>query len=82
MGYGFDINVHKFSVLRLYSMSCDMHLSQLICGKTFACLHSYRIKKGIEVKQGISEGFDRCNWPSNLKLDSNRRFFRPCDREI
>ena len=25
-------------------------------------------------KQGKSEGFDSCNRPSNLKLDSNRRF--------
>ena len=34
------------------------------------------------VKQGKSEGFDSCDRPSNLKLDSNRQFFRPCDREI
>ena len=33
-------------------------------------------------QQGKSEGFDSCNRPSNLKLDSNRQFFRPCDREI
>ena len=33
-------------------------------------------------KQGKSEGFDSCNRPSNLKLDSNRQFFRLCDREI
>ena len=33
-------------------------------------------------KQGKSEGFDSCDRPSNLKLDSNRQFFRPCDREI
>ena len=37
--------------------------------------------KGLE-KQGKSEGFDSCDRPSNLKLDSNRQFFRPCDREI
>ena len=35
-----------------------------------------------EIKQGKSEGFDSCDGPSNLKLDSNRRFFSPCDREI
>ena len=29
-----------------------------------------------------SEGFDSCDRPSNLKLDSNRQFFCPCDREI
>ena len=34
------------------------------------------------LKQGKSEGFDSCHRPSNLKLDSNRQFFRPCDREI
>ena len=33
-------------------------------------------------KQGKSEGFDSCDRPSNLKLDSNRQFFCPCDREI
>ena len=33
-------------------------------------------------EQGKSEGFDSCGRPSNLKLDSNRQFFRPCDREI
>ena len=33
-------------------------------------------------KQGKSEGFDSCDRPSNLKFDSNRRFFSPCDREI
>ena len=33
-------------------------------------------------KQGKSEGFDSCDGPSNLKLDSNRQFFRLCDREI
>ena len=33
-------------------------------------------------KQGKSEGFDSCDRPSNLKLDSNRQFFRPCDREM
>ena len=33
-------------------------------------------------QQGKSEGFDSCNLPSNLKLDSNRQFFRPCDHEI
>ena len=33
-------------------------------------------------KQGKSEGFDSCDRPSNLKLDSNRHFFCPCDSEI
>ena len=33
-------------------------------------------------KQGKSEGFDSCDRPSNLKLNSNCQFFRQCDREI
>ena len=33
-------------------------------------------------QQGKSEGFDSCDRPSNLKLDSNRQFFRLCDRKI
>ena len=37
----------------------------------------------LQSKQGKSEGFDSCDWPSNLKLeDSNRQFFHPCDHEI
>ena len=35
-----------------------------------------------DLQQGKSEGFDSCDQPSNLKLDSNRQFFHPCDREI
>ena len=35
-----------------------------------------------DLQQGKSEGFDSCDPPSNLKLDSNCQFFRPCDREI
>ena len=35
-----------------------------------------------DLQQGKSEGFDSCDWPSNLKLDSNCQFFHPCDREI
>ena len=34
------------------------------------------------MEQGKSEGFDSCDRPSNLKLDSNRQFVRLCDREI
>ena len=33
-------------------------------------------------EQGKSEGFDSCDRPSNLKLDSNHQFFRLYDREI
>ena len=35
-----------------------------------------------DLEQGKSEGFDSCDRPSNLKLDSNHQFFCPCDREI
>ena len=35
-----------------------------------------------DIEQGKYEGFDSCNQPSNLKLDSNRQFFLPCDHEI
>ena len=37
---------------------------------------------GGNFEQGKSEGFDSCDRPSNLKLDSNHQFFRPCDHEI
>ena len=33
-------------------------------------------------EEGKSEEFDSCGRPSNLKLDSNRQSFCPCDREI
>ena len=58
---------------------------------TYICTHILRtntmyihefILNSTYVKQGKSEGFDSCDRPSNLKLDSNRRFFSPCDREI
>ena len=48
-------------------------------------LHQIGILQQLNVqhaKQGKSEGFDSCDRPSNLKLDSNRQFFHPCDREI
>ena len=48
-------------------------------------LHLFQDQKKTELpetKQGKSEGFDSCDRPSNLKLDSNRQFFRPSDREI
>ena len=36
----------------------------------------------LKKNQGKSEGFHSCDRPSNLKLDSNQRFFSPCDHEI
>ena len=47
--------------------------------KLYTC---YAAKLKIENKQGKSEGFDSCDRPSNLKLDSNRQFFHLCDHEI
>ena len=44
------------------------------------CFRWYKV--GPRHKQGKSEGFDSCDRPSNLKLDSNLQFFHPCDREI
>ena len=38
------------------------------------------VRKPAATEQGKSEGFDSCDRPSNLKLDSNRQFFGPCDR--
>ena len=38
--------------------------------------------RSYRIEQGKPEGFDSCDWPSNLKLDSNRQFFHPCDRDI
>ena len=40
------------------------------------------VKIAPKLQQGKSEGFDSCDRPSNLKLDSNHQFFRPCDCEI
>ena len=34
------------------------------------------------LKQGQSKGFDSCDRPSNLKLDSNRKLFHQCDRDF
>ena len=36
----------------------------------------------LHTKQGNSEGFDSCDRPSYLKLDSNHIFFSQCDLEI
>ena len=42
----------------------------------------YHFEIEVNKEQGRSEGFDSCDRPSNLKLDSNGQFFRLCDREI
>ena len=40
--------------------------------------HDYMLSS---FKQGKCEGFDSCDRPSNLRLDSNRRLFSLCDFE-
>ena len=40
------------------------------------------VGSAIPCEQGKSEGFDSCDRPSNLKLDSNCQFFSLCDLEI
>ena len=40
------------------------------------------VSRDVNTTQDKSEGFDSCDRPSNLKLDSNRQFFRLRDREI
>ena len=60
---------------RGHYLSCDwLHMQQ-------ECL-TLNISLPPWHKQGKSEGFDSCERPSNLKLDSNRQFCHPCDREI
>ena len=64
-----------------YKISCPIfHSDQFTTIWIRAELNFHRI--WIAMEQGKSEGFDSCDRPSNLKLDSNRQFFRPCDREI
>ena len=49
----------------------------------YAWIHyNIAIRSHLMIQQGKSEGFDSCDRPSNLKLDSNHQFFCPCDREI
>ena len=61
--------------------------SQLLCTHDVNYLFIISIliffnKSRLIVKQGKSEGFDNCDRPSNLKLDSNLWFFSLCDLEI
>ena len=49
----------------------------------YSCSALRKVQENPKVKkQGKSKGFYSCDWPSNLILDSNRRFFSPCDLEI
>ena len=58
--------------LRKYSGSDAIWYTLSLCSGIYVIL----------IRQGKSEGFDSRDCPSNLKLDSNRQFLRPCDREI
>ena len=56
------------------------HLYMVLCETVWYNLS----ETGTDYQQDKSDGFDSCDRPSNLtkKLDSNRRFFDPCDLEI
>ena len=60
------------------SVQSRVHFCMIHVLKTTIMWLYYRPQK----QQGKSEGFDSCDRPRNLNLDSNRQFFRPCDREI
>ena len=48
-------------------------ITDIICNVT-----EFQLSISVKIsQQGKSEGFDSCDRPSNLKLDSNRQFFRP-----
>ena len=71
ISYQVDLVLWLFTLIVSKEGTNMVYLSWWIGFETF---HSF--------KQGKSEGFDSCDRPSNLKLDSNRQFFCPCDREI
>ena len=50
---------------------------------TSSFVHHFKSIGGFKQKlQSGNTQFDSCDRPSNLKLDSNRQFFHPCDHEI
>ena len=59
----------------------NSHIHDQSCKENWKVSYS-QLRLVFKYKQGKSEGFDSCDRPSNLKLDSNRQFFHPCDREI
>ena len=63
-------------------MNCIVRNSYCFAAGELLHINPCSMKFIIGNKQGKSEGFDSCDRPSNLKLDSNRQFFCPCDREI
>ena len=84
---------NRAPVLCYFKLCASFQNHQCIQTGVTVWKHSIRVKIGNlcpvwpwnlidDLKQGKSEGFDSCDRPSNLKLDSNRQFFRPHDREI
>ena len=76
-----DTKRRKDNQLQSLKLPCSWVARCDIKGSVGTVLNPIFSKK-VQGQQGKSEGFDSCDWPSNLKLDSNREFFRPCDREI
>ena len=71
--------------LYLYPSDCFTDIDTILKSwirDSYGSIRIYFYPYKTKNKQGKSGGFDSCDRPSNLKLDSNRRFFRPCDREI
>ena len=64
------------------TIPCNHAAFLLHLHKTIKCNHSSLMTYPCSNEQGKSEGFDSCDRPSNLKLDSNRQFFCLCDSEI
>ena len=48
-------------------------------GSVYSCIYALLVLN--ELKKGKSEGFDSCDWPSNL-TQIGFKFFSPCEREI
>ena len=73
--------VHHFVALGEFKLELQSGNAQFGSNSTiFTAIWPWNLTYDLE--QGKSEGFDSCDRPSNLKLDSNRQFFRPCDRGI
>ena len=58
------------------------HISLICIAQSFLLSLLSCIYCRTKQKQGKSEGYDSCDRPSNLKLDSNHQFLHPCALEI
>ena len=73
--------VHHFVTIGVLKLELQSGNSQSRSNSTiFRAVWPWNLTDDLE--QGKSEGFDSCDRPSNLKLDSNRQFFCLCDCEI